>query len=153
MSYDPKAHAAELVREIKAVMPPDSLVVRRLEANFQKLAEELETLRAAKSFAALDSDLEADWRSKVNLTAREMDVLGAIVGAGKRGISQAGIMTVAYGSAADFRCNENAPVQIWRIRQKFMAARLADPIETLRGRGYRVSTFPRTDAEMGQVAA
>jgi DNA-binding response OmpR family regulator len=149
---NPQDEAADLIRDIKAVMPKNSMVVKRLEDNFRKMIEELQAFRSIGSYAALADDEENNWREKVSLTARELDVLTAVTNSGKRGLTIEGIMTIAYSGAKDCRGAENAGVQIYRIRQKFKAAGLADPIETIRGRGYRISTFPRTDAEMGKAA-
>lgn len=152
MSFDAQSTAAEALRDLRAVMPKDSIIVKRLTDSFNKFTTEIETLKFGRSLAALSDYEEVNWRDKVCLGKREMEVLRALQTAGKRGLTTDGILSVVFSDKPESQmaCRENIGVHIHRIRLKFKAEGLADPIETMRGFGYRISTFPRTDAEMGK---
>lgn len=150
MSFNAQSTAAEALRDLRAVMPKDSIIVKRLTDSFQKFTDEIETLKFGRSMSALSDDQEVSLRALAQLSGRECEVLSAIQASGLRGITSAGLLTVLFSHRpeSDQPSLANIGVHVWRIRQKFKAAGLADPIETLKGRGYRISTFPRTNAEM-----
>lgn len=144
MTPGAQAVASKYLAELRAVMPPGSIVVQKLTESFGALAEQIAALKCGRLATALGSAEEANWRELAQLSARELDVLTVISGAGKRGINREGIYGMVFSHLPDADQPDiiNISIQIHRIRQKFKAKGLADPIETIRGRGYRVSTFP-----------
>ena len=138
--------AKALLKDLEAVMPADSIIIARLKENFATMARVIGDLKYAADLRAV-SDTESDWLSNLGLSAKEMDILNAILSAGPQGRSLTGILAQAYCGYHQDEVPAQSCVQVHiaRIRSKFKAAGLADPIETIRGRGYRASSFPVLD--------
>lgn len=144
-----EADARKLINDLKAVLNPNSDLPARLQSSLDRLSTQIETLQYGASLhAGHPGDYEWLNKQPVKLTGRQKAFLLALKSAGPRGMSRDGLLMVMYSGIPDNSWPNSKIFDVFacKIRQKFYAAKLPNPIGTLYGRGFEFKTHPETVA-------